>query len=623
MRKCCIIILLLCLPLWGISSVNDSIVKIQDTSFYQYFQLKSDSLFFLKLHKYDTSLQDIHKPDPLLAKGSFYQSLGNIGQAHYNMVFNLKKDAGFIYGLHSLNEYTFLSKNVNYFHVSSPLTELLYQMGPTKEQILDVLHTQNFGERLNAGFRYRVIHAPGMYIQQESRHTNFVIHSDYQSKNRRYGLLGHFIYNYLQNEENGGIANDSLFTQNLESRRDGIPVNLNSAEGRYRNKQLFLQQYYSFSDVFGAKNDTSEKSNGIDLGTFSHAFHYRKISRSYYDDPLSGFYLYIYNDSASSFDTLSHVIVDNKLTWSSNSRVFNEHYPAMAVYFHVNHRYIHIKDQQINHKAQQVIPSFDWSLNIRKRIQLMAHGAYVNGQLNQGDFVFNAGLYYTSDRKFKIGVTLLNQSYEADYIYQHYYGNHFKWDNSFDKVIHKQAGIQLSIAGYHLNGEVNQVINLPYFDLFGQPDQYNNEITLYKAAFKKLFRFGPFTLVNHLVAQYSDTYEYLRLPYLIGRHSFLADFSLFNNALLVQSGLDLNYYTQYHTYAYMPATSVFYFQNTEKTGNYPYVDVFVNLKIQRARIFLKYRNIGSFFNNYNYIITPHYPEQDAKIRFGISWRFHD
>ena len=73
----------------------------------------------------------------------------------------------------------------------------------------------------------------------------------------------------------------------------------------------------------------------------------------------------------------------------------------------------------------------------------------------------------------------------------------------------------------------------------------------------------------------------------------------------------------------MPATRNFYIQNDKEIGNYIYVDVFFNLQVKRARLFLKYINLGSLFNYYNYYTVPSYPMQDDGFRFGVSWMFYD
>jgi hypothetical protein len=98
---------------------------------------------------------------------------------------------------------------------------------------------------------------------------------------------------------------------------------------------------------------------------------------------------------------------------------------------------------------------------------------------------------------------------------------------------------------------------------------------------------------------------------------------LFKQAAIVQTGVNLMYNTPYDAYAYMPATRLFYVQNEKELGDYVYANVFLNLQIKRARLFIKYYNLGSAFGNYNYFMVPSYPMKDGGIRFGVSWMFYD
>ena len=98
---------------------------------------------------------------------------------------------------------------------------------------------------------------------------------------------------------------------------------------------------------------------------------------------------------------------------------------------------------------------------------------------------------------------------------------------------------------------------------------------------------------------------------------------LFHGAATAQPGLSFFYNTLYNGNSYMPATRSFYLQDNKEIGNYLYMDVFLNVKIQRARLFIMYSNFGSFFLGRTYYTVPNYPMQDAAFKFGVSWRFYD
>ncbi len=83
------------------------------------------------------------------------------------------------------------------------------------------------------------------------------------------------------------------------------------------------------------------------------------------------------------------------------------------------------------------------------------------------------------------------------------------------------------------------------------------------------------------------------------------------------------YNTEYYADAYMPALRAFYSQQSYKTGNYPYIDAFVNIRVKRAKMFLLVEHLNAGLMNYDYFMVPSYPMPDRAIKFGIAWAFYD
>jgi hypothetical protein len=93
--------------------------------------------------------------------------------------------------------------------------------------------------------------------------------------------------------------------------------------------------------------------------------------------------------------------------------------------------------------------------------------------------------------------------------------------------------------------------------------------------------------------------------------------------MFTQIGFDTRYNTKYYADAYSPATGLFYLQNEKKYGNYPYIDIYANLRLKRTIVFFKMLNIGTNFLDGEYITTPNYPMPRSNFRFGLSWLFYD
>jgi hypothetical protein len=127
----------------------------------------------------------------------------------------------------------------------------------------------------------------------------------------------------------------------------------------------------------------------------------------------------------------------------------------------------------------------------------------------------------------------------------------------------------------------------------------------------------------YIALQHITPDSILQLPAIIGRLTLCYDVELFKKALHAQAGISGTYHSQWYQDAYMPAIRSFYKQRNYISGNYPYLDVFVNLNIKRARIFVKYEHFNAGLIGYNYIMVPDYPQADAAFKFGISWLFFD
>jgi hypothetical protein len=73
----------------------------------------------------------------------------------------------------------------------------------------------------------------------------------------------------------------------------------------------------------------------------------------------------------------------------------------------------------------------------------------------------------------------------------------------------------------------------------------------------------------------------------------------------------------------MPATGRFYNQDVTKTGDYPFINVFLNVKLKRTRIFVMFDHVNSGFMGYNYFMIPYYPQNTRMLRYGIAWTFYN
>jgi hypothetical protein len=154
------------------------------------------------------------------------------------------------------------------------------------------------------------------------------------------------------------------------------------------------------------------------------------------------------------------------------------------------------------------------------------------------------------------------------------------------------------------------------------PNQYGNTINYVSIKVSKEIKFGNFALDNTLLYQKtSQKKAILNVPELVIRNTIYYTNYLFKKALFLQTGMTLNYFTNYLANDYNPVIGEFFIQDKKAIGNYPNLDFFVNARIQRTRIFLKAEHFNSAFTGNNFYSSPSYPYRDFTVRFGVIWNF--
>jgi hypothetical protein len=290
-----------------------------------------------------------------------------------------------------------------------------------------------------------------------------------------------------------------------------------------------------------------------------------------------------------------------------------------------------------------VINSFDWKRNnnvvvgrlfnnIGSKFRWGGDGELYLTGYRAGDFRVKGDI--TRDFDFRKGRAVWNITGGVSDLtpsdwYQHWYGNNFRWSNSFNKEFRIDAGTEFLYPARRMALRFNYGIlnNYTYFGADALPAQYSGALSVASLFVKKELSAWLLHLHNEVLIQVSSNKNVLDLPLVTLRsagffeHKF--HFKLTNGDLLAQAGVELFYNTSYNGYAWMPATSAYYRQKTVSTGNYPYLNAFLNIKVKRTRIFVMLDHFNSGLNGYNYFMVPGYPMNVRCFRYGLAWTFYD
>jgi hypothetical protein len=212
----------------------------------------------------------------------------------------------------------------------------------------------------------------------------------------------------------------------------------------------------------------------------------------------------------------------------------------------------------------------------------------------------------------------------ADYFQQEFFSNHYRWNNNLN--MEQRMDVRGSIISpklkMKLSGNYSIINNYIFNNYEGIPSQTDKEILVLSAFADKDFNHRNLHFRIRALWQQASNEDFIHLPTFSGFVSAYYKFVI-SKVMFTQIGVDTRYNTKYYADAYSPATGLFYLQNKKKYGNYPYIDVYANLRLKRTIVFFKMLNIGTNFMDGEYITTPNYPMPRSTFRFGISWLFYD
>jgi len=524
-----------------------------------------------------------------------------------------------------------------------PFTEMDWTFGApreTSEQTFRVRHSQNINRYLNFGLIFDVIYSLGQYNYQRADDKDFTFHTSYTGP--KYKLYFSFGVNNMTSYENGGVA--SIDTLRYFTGRD-IPVRmgtLNSSYSNLKNRNLLLVQRYKIGGDSPSSSDSTDKKKGGFLGlsgTFSHILTWESNKRVYYDkDPASGFYDTTYISKSQTFDSLYCRILKNTLRFDFStdaSRKFrlgggvglrNELYKFSQI--EPTHDTLTIADTARWNRMSNVLVGRLYS-DIGNKFSWKADGELYLTGYRIGDFNLKGKitkLFYWKKGVAEWDITGGMANTQPSFWYFRWGGNNIDWNLDLNKIFRIDLGTVFSYPARRTELKFNYAIidNYTDFDKNALPSQHTGGLSVAALTLRKEFSAWKFHLANDVLVQKSGV---LDLPLVSVRSALYFDhvfhFRQTNGKLSTQLGGEVFYNTPYYGYAWMPATGRYYRQDAVKTGDYPYINVFLNLKIIRTRIFIMYDHVNSGFMGYNYFMSPLYPQNTRMLRYGVAWTFYN
>ncbi|RPD42515.1 putative porin [Chitinophaga barathri] len=574
-----------------------------------------------------------------------YMNLGNNGNAARNLLLSPRMIPGFDPGFHAFDVYGYNHGNAKFYNTNRPYSELGYLIGAKQEQMINLMHTQNRGEKFNFSFGYRKINSPGFYRNQSTNHDNYNVTANYNSQNKRYHIFGSYYLNKLNGGENGGIQNPEDLRNPEYTQLRLIPTNLggdndqNSSsffntsiptKNDYQEASILIRQQYDWGKGDSIHiNDTTDIYKFDPLFRVEHTFSYTQNTYEFIDSaPDSAWYAgkYGFNIPKAGNDS-----VFTRHQW----RIISNDVSVMQ--FPVRGNLAHFFKlggglDNISGRFQADTISF---MNFR------VHGEYRNKTRNlrwdlqaKGEFYVlgeNAGDYAVMGRLSRflnetlgnVSLMAMNVNKEPSYVYR-YFGSNLDrpWQNlNLDKenITQIQFSADNKKLKYVLTANYYLFNKYTYFKNYKESDQFTGLFNLLQLVAYKRVDLGSFTFDGDAAFQQIAGSAPVQIPAFWARLRMAYTARLFKN-LNLYTGLEGKYNTPYYADDYSPVIGQFVYQNTQQFSNTPEVAAFVHFRIKSFTAYVRAENLNSFVWNYNFY-APLYASNDFALRVGLRWWF--
>ena len=568
----------------------------------------------------DTSIYLMERFSMVDKSGRELQNLGSIGTALFPVFHTPSKLIGRSSGYTAYQRYAFDPLDIKYYDTKSPFFDLNVMVGGGNRNIIDVGFSRNINPRWNVGFDYRR-HTVDKQLAGNGKGDRlvegaaFVGYMKYKHGKLPYRILFHYSQLNHNAIEQGGVRfldTDSLRADLFQF--ENALLRLDQAQTNVKERRFHIYQDYQLAEQFQLYHILDRNTEENTYKDFSSGGANTTTYDTYRD-----FYPNFFIDDDSTYQRASFSSFSNEAGIKGDiSSVFYRGY--------LKFRWVDFKYNYLNPDVaafEQYVGGyarFKW----RDKFSVIGEGEYIVG-----------GGY---DLKGTLSSNLINAYYQTSnsavpFIYRNYFGNHHEWANSFDPIFSNQLGGSLKL-GYkfiELVPEVNLTSyqNYLYFDQERQPQQNTGTFLISKIGGQTNFRFlnskGEGWHIENkffFTTVAGDGASLVRIPQIFYNGRIFWRGNWFDDLVPFEVGLDTHARSAYYANSYAPEIQQFYLQDEYQIEGYYKADLFINMKLDKFFISLKFTHIDQP-NDGGYFATPFYPGQPRVLDLNVKWLFFD
>jgi hypothetical protein len=624
-------------PRRGSRVVDDTTKQIYGPNTSKYFY--EEDAFFNRdiLEPIDTLIKNFHRYNYVQRFGYRYQDLGNIGTAIRPIYYENPDVIGKRSGMHVYDLY-WDTETIKYYNTHSPYSNMKVVLGGRGRSVTRATYSRNITPNWNFGLNYRAL-LIDKNIQRRGKADRFVrgtyydAYTTFQSKDSSYRLFANVRRNFHRVEEYGGVRTD-LVANTFELKNyfeETAQPWLTNAESNDLRSNYHLFHQYSLAKPFQVYHifDRYRQRNKF------------KDIPSTTTDPFFGSFIEIDRDTTENITKFKAVRNEAGVKGNIGKLFWNGYYAIR----HYSMSYISMRADTGTHMT------FD-SLQFAH----IGNEHYVGGKLSlfldsigevRGgvEFMKDPDSSYVEKKYYRLygqitskwfDAKLTQMQYAPGFMEQAYRGTYNKWNNFFSNITSTQLNGHLHYRSKVLNVSPGLTFTrLSNYVFYKEVSDTEQRVMPVQSTGRQVIASPELsfsmTFLRHITLSGQGIYTQLlenadsalSIPKILVNAQLAYSNIFFNGNFDIHTGVDVNWRSAYNAMGYDPALRQFYIQNDFEVRAHPIVDVFLNAKVKRGRIFFKYHNLMQAFTRLGYMPTPNYPGQPNTFEFGFDWSFYD
>lgn len=518
------------------------------------------------------------------------------------------------YGILGVND-------IRYYDVKTPTATFIYHTAMRNGAALQSTYTQNIGKRFNFAVEYMGLRSQGFYRNSLAANNNTIFSGHYTSKSGNYELFTHYLHQNVNNQENGGIADNDLFQSgNSESNKENAQVNLASSSSQFSYRRYYLShQFTPFNSEkfpFRIRHTLSNQGNKY--------YYFQDALENYWYSTASqivtGFSPSTKKYSNNFSNTVSLVLDNEKIKLDAGVRY-------QMLKFGLNEIDLPLVDVPAELKENRLGAVGNLQVKLFDKFQLNSFLEFSNGTQFGNYLKTTNNIKFEPIKDYFVNAKVNFQSVYPSFNYlanssAYRRFNYYLQDAKNQAVTEIGGSVNLKWFKSELFANYFRIDNYTYFDSSATPRQSDNSLNISQIGGDATLSYGKFHLNTRVQFQSALTNkELLPMPSFIGRANIFFQSRAFKNAAEIQAGIKVYYFSKFASREYFPILNEYILPtaNSFSIGGQPIADLYFNMKVKKMFFFIEGQQIGTLISYNKAYAFPSYPVYDFRLNIGIVW----